>query len=882
MAGSLLYVTRVLFLFLVNSIVVHSVPANKSVQNVPEPLIESALNFLNQYSPTHHTYKGGNLINAQELDESPYVIYRLTFDLTPICKETLEPCPKETCTIDVKKHELGDIHVLRESTVCMYLMQDDILQENTQNQDQVVDNVEKQIIANQTTVPDGETQNNDHNESPFIANRISDPNYCPGCPYELNPNLPGLAVFGEQAARSMDESIRNDFKHKVVEIVQVHRAVPPSSNVVQYQILLRLGESDCLKNAVDQPECSLLENHPIKLCLVTFEEQPWQQSTRRITRNNCTTNDNAEINIERKENVDSYSGLASQSLVTPGPKREETNREKSEALENLRDSLDDYTTATIRKNAESDLAEVTEHPILKVILNKTDDDTMVEGFKDRAKEFGEFLQDFDLPTRETLPTSEPDKEEVKEEIIYPKKVDSTIDRKKSVYRRKRSGLVGAPSTKNIDDPYIQEIVQKGLQKFSENSEGSNEPMIVQIVEASEQVVSGTLYKVKVKLGTSNCPKGTKNNCQLKEGSEVKDCLITAWSQPWIDHGSPKITVNCDLSNNRRKRSLKGSQYSEKMLRMAEEIEHEGMFEDFIKKFNKTYDSPRETQNRFKIFRQNLKLIKDLQMFERGTAEYGVTMFADLTPKEFKARHLGFRRELRLENDIPLAQAAIPDIPLPPKFDWRDHGVVTPVKDQGQCGSCWAFSVTGNVEGQYAIKHAKLLSLSEQELLDCDTLDEGCNGGEMTNAYKAIEALGGLETESDYPYDEKDEKCTFKRDEAKVQVTSSVNITTNETQIAQWLVKHGPISIGINANAMQFYIGGVSHPPHFLCSPTDLDHGVLIVGYGKSKYPIFHKELPYWIIKNSWGASWGEHGYYRVYRGDGTCGVNMEATSAMVA
>ncbi|KAG8245624.1 hypothetical protein J6590_102466, partial [Homalodisca vitripennis] len=115
----------------------------------------------------------------------------------------------------------------------------------------------------------------------------------------------------------------------------------------------------------------------------------------------------------------------------------------------------------------------------------------------------------------------------------------------------------------------------------------------------------------------------------------------------------------------------------------------------------------------------------------------------------------------------------------------------------------------------------------------------------------------------------------------VTVTSSVNITTNETQIAQWLFANGPISIGINANAMQFYMGGVSHPFKFLCNKDQLDHGVLLVGFGVHNYPMFHKSLPFWIVKNSWGPKWGEQGYYRVYRGDGTCGVNQMASSAVV-
>ena len=401
------------------------------------------------------------------------------------------------------------------------------------------------------------------------------------------------------------------------------------------------------------------------------------------------------------------------------------------------------------------------------------------------------------------------------------------------------------------------------------------------MEASQQVVSGYLYKIKVNLGMSTCAKGVKSNCQLKEGSKIQQCLFTIWSQPWNDKGSPEITINCDV-NNREKRALRGAQYSQKMMKLADDIKAESLFDNFLEEHDKIYSSLEEKEKRLEIFKRNLGTIEDLQKFERGTAQYGVTMFADLTPEEFKARHLGYRPDLRQENEIPLAVAEIPDIDLPPKFDWREHNAVTAVKNQGQCGSCWAFSVTGNVEGQYAIKYAKLLSLSEQELVDCDTMDEGCGGGEMENAYRTIEKLGGLELEKEYPYDAKNEECHFAEDKAKVQVVSAVNITSNETDMAKWLVKNGPISIAINADAMQFYMGGVSHPFRFLCSPKSLDHGVLIVGYGTSHDRLFHRELPYWIIKNSWGPKWGEQGYYRVYRGDGTCGLNATPSSAVVA
>jgi len=306
----------------------------------------------------------------------------------------------------------------------------------------------------------------------------------------------------------------------------------------------------------------------------------------------------------------------------------------------------------------------------------------------------------------------------------------------------------------------------------------------------------------------------------------------------------------------------------------------GAFHDFMNTHNKTYETKHEYKHRYRTFKKNMKKVYELQASELGSAVYGATHLADLTEEEFKRDYLGFNK-LADDPDIHWPPADIPDIPLPESFDWREHGAVTKVKNQGMCGSCWAFSVTGNVEGQNAIKNGKLVSLSEQELVDCDKRDYGCNGGFMENAYETLLEIGGLESEEEYGYDGEDEACKFDRSRVVTRVSGGVEISQNETQMAQWLLQNGPISVGLNAMAMQFYMGGVSHPFSFLCSASGIDHGVLIVGFGVHETKYLHRIQPYWLIKNSWGPSWGEQGYYKLFRGEGVCGINMAASSAIV-
>uniref|UniRef100_A0A1L8ECX0 Putative cysteine proteinase n=1 Tax=Haematobia irritans TaxID=7368 RepID=A0A1L8ECX0_HAEIR len=433
-------------------------------------------------------------------------------------------------------------------------------------------------------------------------------------------------------------------------------------------------------------------------------------------------------------------------------------------------------------------------------------------------------------------------------------------------RAKRSAnLVGG--TTSLDNDEAKEVLTTSLEKIA----GGDTPTykVSKVHKASRQIVSGTLTKIDCDL--------------LDSDGEEHRCEVQIWSRSWLPDGN-EVTVNCPKKQLVKKRYSRSLEYAEKKTHKKQnhhslnKVEH--LFSKFQIKYKRRYHTTMERQMRMRIFKQNLKIIQDLNSNERGSAKYGITEFADLTSTEYKQRTGMWQRDEAKAALTPKAE--IPDIELPKEFDWREKGVISPVKNQGQCGSCWAFSVTGNVEGLHAVRTGKLEQYSEQELLDCDTTDSACNGGLPDNAYDAIEKIGGLELENEYPYHARKEQCRFNKSKIHVKVKGHVDLPKNETAMAQWLIANGPISIGINANAMQFYRGGVSHPWHPLCSRKNLDHGVLIVGYGVSDYPMFNKTLPYWIIKNSWGSKWGEQGYYRVYRGDNTCGVSEMASSAVLA
>ncbi|XP_031373012.1 probable cysteine protease RD19D [Punica granatum] len=316
------------------------------------------------------------------------------------------------------------------------------------------------------------------------------------------------------------------------------------------------------------------------------------------------------------------------------------------------------------------------------------------------------------------------------------------------------------------------------------------------------------------------------------------------------------------------------------------------FRAFVEEYGKSYSTQQEYLRRLEIFARNLVRAAEHQAAD-PTAVHGVTQFSDLTEDEFERLYTGVRGGTSgggrggLEG-LEQAGVAVEAGDLPEDFDWREKGAVTEVKMQGSCGACWAFSTTGAVEGANFISTGKLLNLSEQQLVDCDNMcdlsdksacDNGCHGGLMTNAYRYLIEAGGLEEESAYPYTGKRGECQFKQENIAVKVANFTNLPIDEVQIAAHLVRHGPLTVGLNAVFMQTYIGGVSCP--FICGKRWVNHGVLLVGYGSKGFSVLRLgKQPYWVIKNSWGKRWGEHGYYRLCRGHGMCGMNTMVSAVV--
>lgn len=304
---------------------------------------------------------------------------------------------------------------------------------------------------------------------------------------------------------------------------------------------------------------------------------------------------------------------------------------------------------------------------------------------------------------------------------------------------------------------------------------------------------------------------------------------------------------------------------------------ESLFNEFAAAVGRIYMSAEEREHRFAVFVENLGHIAKMQALDTSAEYSHKTPFADWTVEEFSARNT---LKPHLLDAGMLVQDELHDISnLPDSMDWIAKGAVNEVKNQGSCGSCWAFSTVANIEGANFVATQKLVSLSEQELVDCDKTgpdgDQGCQGGLPSNAFKFLLAnKTGLEPESNYPYSGRDGTCQAKKADETIFISSWKQIASDENQMAAALVQYGPLSIGINAGPMQWYMGGIANPWSVLCNPKSIDHGVAIVGYGS-------EPKKYWTIRNSWGASWGEKGYYRIVRGVNKCGLTTMPTTAII-
>lgn len=307
------------------------------------------------------------------------------------------------------------------------------------------------------------------------------------------------------------------------------------------------------------------------------------------------------------------------------------------------------------------------------------------------------------------------------------------------------------------------------------------------------------------------------------------------------------------------------------------------WEAFKMKHMKHYNDKSEENFRLKVFMENKHLIaKHNQRAANGLKGFTLAMniFGDLLHHEFVSLMNGFKKSYETDSMNGSTYLSPMSVVIPTSVDWRTKGYVTDVKDQGQCGSCWAFSTTGALEGQHFRKLGKLTSLSEQNLVDCSKKygNDGCEGGLMDNAFQYIEDNHGLDTEQSYPYEGKDDRCRFKPREIGATDTGFVDIPKgNEEKLKEAVATVGPVSVAIDASheSFQFYSKGVYDEEE--CSSENLDHGVLVVGYGTSP-----ANEDYWIVKNSWGTSWGDEGYIKMSRNKkNQCGIASSASYPLV-
>ena len=309
---------------------------------------------------------------------------------------------------------------------------------------------------------------------------------------------------------------------------------------------------------------------------------------------------------------------------------------------------------------------------------------------------------------------------------------------------------------------------------------------------------------------------------------------------------------------------------------------------FKAEHGKNYNSDIEEKFRMKIYMDNKhKIAKHNGNYEMKKVSYKMKMnkYGDMLHHEFINAVNGFNKSINarlrsLREPVGAAYVEPANVKLPEVVDWREQGAVTEIKDQGHCGSCWAFSSTGALEGQHFRRTGVLVSLSEQNLIDCSGKygNNGCNGGLMDQAFQYIKDNRGVDTEITYPYEGEDDKCRFTMRNSGASDVGFIDIPEgDEEKLKSAVATVGPVSVAIDASrqSFQFYSEGVYDEPE--CSSESLDHGVLVVGYGTDE-----NDQDYWLVKNSWGPKWGDKGYVKMSRNkDNQCGIASSASYPLV-
>ncbi|KAK7400164.1 hypothetical protein VNO78_11364 [Psophocarpus tetragonolobus] len=307
----------------------------------------------------------------------------------------------------------------------------------------------------------------------------------------------------------------------------------------------------------------------------------------------------------------------------------------------------------------------------------------------------------------------------------------------------------------------------------------------------------------------------------------------------------------------------------------EQLEEEVLFERWQKEHGREYGNQEEKAKRFQIFQRNLRHINELNAKRKSPTQHrlGLTKFADMSPEEFHKTYLKpIQTPSNFFNSGKLYKTHDDDCQnLPHSVDWRDKGAVTQVRDQGQCKSDWAFSVSGAIEGLNKIVTGNLVTLSVQELVDCDPASHGCAGGFYFNAFGYVIKNGGIDTEANYPYIAKNGTC--KENAQKVVSIDNLLVVVGPEEALLCRVSKQPVSVSIDATGLQLYSGGIYGGDHCSKNSTKATLVCLIVGYGSVGGE------DYWIVKNSWGKGWGDKGYLLIKRNvsdewpHGVCAIN---------